>query len=518
MPAMDERRPDASWAAVVFLALLAAITLAALYAPRYQHRPRLLHKAAPVAQPATPKVELWLSTADRQLKMARQADVEMRVRGTLTADVVIDTSKKYQTIVGFGAAMTDSSAWLLENKLNALQRFILLHEIYGPPPGLNFYMMRLTIGASDFSLKPYTLDDVPLGQVDPQLSHFNVTPNVQDVIPAVREVLTINPGLRIIASSWSAPGWMKTSGSVIGGELLQQYESTFADYLIKYVDAYRGYGIPIFALTLQNEPAYIPLTYPGMGMPATTRARIIARYLGPKLANRTARTRILEWDHNWSHPEEPLAVLGDTNAAPYVDGVAWHCYEGNPTAQGRVHRAYPRKDTYISECSGGDWSSAQNGELLWFSRDLLIAGLRHWARGVVYWNLALDERHGPHFGGCALCKGVITIDSNTGAISRNDEYYAFAHFSRFILPGAVRINSTDTDKGIYNVAFQNVADGSIVLVMVNGNTDARHISVAQDQTRFEYTMPAQSVATFVWDPSQAVAWRQRVLWWLKRPR
>ena len=515
---MDERGPGSSRATTAFIALLTLFTLAALYAPRFEHPAAAPKATAPSAQAVMPVVEVWLSTADRRLKLTRQPDIEMSMRGAVSTDVVIDVHNTYQTIVGFGAAMTDSSAWLLENKLNALQRFILLHELYGPPPGLNFNMMRLTIGASDFSLKPYSLDDVPVGQVDPQLSHFNVTPNAHDVIPAVREVLTINPGLRIIASSWSAPGWMKSSGSLIGGELLAQYESAFADYLVKYLDAYRSYGIPIFALTLQNEPAYIPITYPGMGMPADTRARIIAQELGPKLANRKPKIRILEWDHNWSHPEEPLSVLADANAAPYIDGVAWHCYEGSPLAQGRVHRAYPQKDTYISECSGGDWASAANGELLWFSRDLLISGLRHWARGVVYWNLALDENHGPHYGGCALCKGVLTIDSKTGAVSRNDEYYAFAHFSRFVLPGAVRIGSTDTDKGIYNVAFQNAADGSIVLVMVNGNTDARHISVAQDQTRFDYTMPPQSVATFVWDPGQAGAWTQRVLWWLKRPR
>ncbi|HTV83903.1 MAG TPA: glycoside hydrolase family 30 beta sandwich domain-containing protein [Dyella sp.] len=518
---MDERKHQSNRVAAALTAVLALFTVLALTAPqalRLEQRVRADPGIVGSAYTDTTVVELWLSTADRRLKLARQPDIEMSARGPAATDIVIDTHKTYQTIVGFGAAMTDSSAWLLENKLGALQRFILLHELYGPPPGLNFNMMRVTIGASDFSLKPYTLDDVPSGQVDPQLTHFNIAPDLLDVIPAIHEVLAINPGLRIIASSWSAPGWMKTSGSVIGGTLLQQYESVFADYLVKYLDAYRDHGIPIFALTMQNEPAFIPATYPGMGMPAPTRARVIAQYLGPKLAKRKQKTSLLEWDHNWSHPEEPLSVLGDPKAAPYIDGVAWHCYEGVPTAQSRVHRAYPQKDTYISECSGGDWGSAMHGELLWFARDLLLAGLRHWARGVVYWNLALDENHGPHFGGCTLCKGIVLIDSRTGAISRNDEYYAFAHFSRFVLPGAVRIGSTDTDHGIYNVAFQNSADDSIVLVVVNGSAAARNIAVSQDHTRFEYIMPAQSVATFVWEPGQVGAWRQRLLWWLKKPR
>jgi len=512
---MDEREPGSRWAAVPLIALLVLVSLAALYALHIERtRPAL--KPALATGPALPVVELWVSTADRKLKLLQQPDIPMSVRGTSTADVVIDVQKTYQTMEGFGAAMTDSSAWLLQNKLNALQRAELLHELYGPPPNLDLNMMRLPIGASDFSLELYTMDDMPFGQVDPQLEHFNVAPNKTAIIPTVREVLSIDPDLHIIASSWTAPAWMKDSGNLLGGTLLEQYEGAYADYLVKYLDAFRSYGIPIFALTLQNEPNFEPITYPGMRLGSDQRARIISQYLGPKLAKRRSTTRILEWDHNWNHPEQPLAVLSNPDAARYIDGVAWHCYEGNPRAQGTVHRQFPDKDVYITECSGGDWASGINGELIWFSRDLLIAGIRQWARAVVYWNLALDENYGPHFGGCALCKGVVTIDSDTGAVSRNDEYYAIGHFSRFVLPGAVRVNSTATDKGLDNVAFQNTSDGSIVLVMVNSNEIVRHVSVAEGKTRFEYAMPPRSVATFVWSPDQAVAIVRRALWWLKR--
>jgi len=512
---MDERMPGSRWAAVPLIALLVLVSLAALYALHIERaRPAL--KPALATGPTLPVVELWVSTADRKLKLLQQPDIPMSVRGTSTADVVIDVQKTYQTMEGFGAAMTDSSAWLLQNKLNALQRAELLHELYGPPPNLDLNMMRLPIGASDFSLELYTMDDMPFGQVDPQLEHFNVAPNKTAIIPTVREVLSIDPDLHIIASSWTAPAWMKDSGNLLGGTLLEQYESAYADYLVKYLDAFRSYGIPIFALTLQNEPNFEPITYPGMRLSADQRARIVAQYLGPKLAKRKSATRILEWDHNWNHPEQPLAVLSNPDAARYIDGVAWHCYEGSPHAQGTVHRQFPDKDVYITECSGGDWASGINGELIWFSRDLLIAGIRQWARAVVYWNLALDENYGPHFGGCALCKGVVTIDSDTGAVSRNDEYYAIGHFSRFVLPGAVRVNSTATDKGLDNVAFQNASDGSIVLVMVNSDENVRHVSVAEGKTRFEYKMPPRSVATFVWSPDQAVAIVRRALWWLKK--
>ncbi|NMW23865.1 glycosyl hydrolase [Rhodanobacter denitrificans] len=499
---MDERDGVSGWMAIAAVALISLLALVALYAPR-RERFAVEAKVIPAPHPVTAPVRLWLSTADRRLRLARQPDIETSAHESLPTDVVIDIGKKYQSIVGFGAALTDSSAWLLQNKLNERQRGALLQELFGPPPGLNLNMTRLTIGASDFSLQHYTLDDLPAGEADPQLLHFNVASNLRDVIPSVREILSVNPQLRIIASPWSAPAWMKTSANLIGGELLPQFESAYADYLVKYLDTYRGYGIPIFALTLQNEPGFVPVTYPGMEMPAATRARIIAQYLGPALASRKPKTRILGWDHNWDAPEQPLGVLADPDAARYVDGIAWHCYSGTSSAQSDVHRAYPGKDAYITECSGGDWESARNGELMWFARDLLLAGLRHWARGVVYWNLVLDEQHGPHFGGCDLCKGVVTIDSRTGEVSRNDEYYAFAHFSRFVLPGAVRVGSGETDKEINNVAFQNASDGSVVLVMVNSHADARRVFVTQDQTRFQYTLPPQSVATFVWDPDQA---------------
>ncbi|MEO8998643.1 MAG: glycoside hydrolase family 30 beta sandwich domain-containing protein [Rhodanobacter sp.] len=514
---MDERKGIPGWMAIASIALMTLLALAALYAPHRRH-PVAIPKARPATHPVMPAVQLWLSTADRRLRLTRQPDIEMSAREPVPADVVIDIRKTYQSIVGFGAALTDSSAWLLQNKMSEQQRSTLLQELFGPPPNLDLNMLRLTIGASDFSRQQYTLDDLPFGQVDPPLLHFNVAANLHDVIPTVREVMAVDPQLRIIASPWSAPAWMKNSENLIGGELLPQYESTYADYLVKYLDAYRGYGIPIFALTVQNEPGFIPLTYPGMALPAATRARLIAQYLGPALAKRKLKTRILGWDHNWDQPEQPLSMLADPDVERYIDGIAWHCYSGSPYAQSRVHRANPQKDAYITECSGGDWESSKNGELLWFTRDLLLGGLRQWARGIVYWNLALDEQHGPHFGGCDACKGVVTIDSRTGEVSRNDEYYAFAHFSRFVLPGAVRVGSTATGKGLDNVAFQNAADGSVVLVMVNSRAEARRVSVMQGKTRFQYTLPAQSVATFVWNPDQAGAWIRRVLGWFESAR
>lgn len=501
---MDEPRGISRWIGIASLALITTLALMALH---LAHRPLPAQAlpVIPVLHPAGPTVQLWLSTQDRRLRLARQPDVLISSTGPSPADVVVNIHKTYQTIVGFGAALTDASAWLIQNRLDEAQRRALLRELFGPAPGLNFNMTRLTIGASDFSLQPYTLDDLPAGDVDPELQHFNIAANLRAVIPTVHEVLAIDPDLKIIASPWSAPAWMKTSANLIGGTLLEQYESAYAQYLVKYVDAYRSAGIPIFALTVQNEPGFLPLTYPGMELSAVQRARIIAQYLGPALAARKPATRILGWDHNWDEPEQPMSVLSDADAARYMDGIAWHCYRGAPNAQTEVHVAYPRKDAFITECSGGDWPSSENGELLWFARDLLLGGLRNWARGVVYWNLALDEKYGPHFGGCDTCKGIVTIDSGTGEIHRNDEYYAFAHFSRFVLPGAVRVWSTDTGNDIKNVAFQNADDGKAVLVLINARTEPHTVSVQQAGIHFQYAMPAQSVATFVWDADQTVS-------------
>ena len=493
---MAEPRGVPVWLATATIALFSVL---ALLAPHGRRAPVPATRPAPLhwVMPPAPTVQLWLSTADRRLQLARQPDIPL-TRSSAPATIVIDTQHRLQTITGFGAALTDASAWLIEQKLGDAQREAFLREMFGPPPGLNLTMTRLTIGASDFSLSHYTLDDMPAGQVDPTLAHFNVVPNLAYLIPVVQQALAINPKLRIIASPWSAPAWMKTSASLLGDSLLEAYESAFADYLVRYVDTYRRYGIPIFALTVQNEPMFQPQTYPGMALPDDARTRLIGQYLGPALARRQPKTLLLGWDHNWDDPMQPLAVLADPVAAGYIDGIAWHCYRGAPIAQTQVHQAYPDKDVYITECSGGDWASAKNGELLWFARDLLLGGLRNWARGVVYWNLVLDQHHGPHAGGCANCKGMVTLDTTTGAIHRNDEYYAFAHYSRFVLPGATRVESTATGKGIDNVAFENAGHGPLVLVVVNSDTAPRAVDVRQADRRLSYTMPPASVATFVW--------------------
>jgi glucosylceramidase len=448
-------------------------------------------------------VRVWVTTADRSQQLARAADA---VLGRVTAGpatIEIETARRYQWMIGFGAAITDASAWLIRSRMDDAQRAALMQELFGPAPALEISFVRLTIGASDFSPAHYSLDDRPGGETDPALAHFSIAPIRDTVVPVVRDALSLNHALRVMASPWSAPGWMKTSGALIHGTLLPQFYGAFASYLVKFVDAMQAQEIPIYALTVQNEPHFDTHDYPGMLLDADARAQLIGNYLGPALAKRATTTRILDWDHNWDRPQEPLQVLGNPLAAAFIAGVAWHCYAGKVAAQDQVHLAHPDKDAYLTECSGGDWGAPSESSLLTMTRELIIDSTRAWARGVLLWNLALDESAGPHLGGCTTCRGLVTINSRTGAVTRNDDYYVIAHASRFVRPGAQRVESNETDLSLANVAFQN-PDGSLVLIVANSATSPRALSVRSRDHEFRYTLPGASVATFVWAQRDAV--------------
>ena len=450
-------------------------------------------------QPAPADVSVWITTADHTRALAPSAPAGFAGRASARPQIVVDDTQRFQEIVGFGASLTDSSAWLIQHMLDARQRDALLKELFGREGnGLGLSFSRLTIGASDFSRHHYSLNDTPDGTPDPDLKHFSIDQNRGDVIPVARAMLAINPQLKIMASPWSAPGWMKDSNSLIQGRLLPQYYDAFSRYLLRYVDAYAAEGIPIFALTVQNEPDYEPKDYPGMRLNAPARARLIGDHLGPMIARRGSGPLIFDWDHNWDKPEEPMGVLSDPVAGNYVDAVAWHCYGGDVAAQSPVHDAFPDKDAYMTECSGGDWEPVRSGGLPLQMKNIIIRSMRHWARGALFWNLALDENNGPYAGGCHTCRGVVTIDSRTGEITRTDEYYALAHASRFVRPGAHRIASSGPTDDLDNVAFRNADDGSLVLLVSNSAIQPRRFSVAHGERRFAYTLPARSVATFVW--------------------
>jgi len=414
-----------------------------------------------------------------------------------TIRIDVDTAITYQEMVGFGAAITDASAWLIQTKLSPAQREALLQDLFGRTTGIGLSFTRLTIGASDFSRTHYSFDDVPAGEADSALARFSIDANRADVLPVVKRALAINPSLEVMASPWSAPAWMKTTGSLIKGTLRAEAYAAFADYLRRYVQAYEAEGVPIFAITLQNEPHFEPENYPGMRLTPSQRADVIRNHVGPLFERSGVTTHILDWDHNWDEPESPLAVLADSSARKYVAGIAWHCYKGDVAAQTPVHDAYPEKDVYFTECSGGQWAPNWADNLVWYTRTLIIGSTRGWAKGVLLWNLALDESHGPHLGGCGDCRGVVTIDSKTGAVTRNEEYYALAHASRFVRPGARRIASTAAADSVETVAFRN-SDASKALIAVNAAKAERTFAVRSGERSFRFTLPAGAVVTFRW--------------------
>jgi len=445
-------------------------------------------------------VQVYVTTGDRARLLHREANLSFSdAPASATATIDVDEARQYQEMVGFGASLTDASAWLIQHKMTPSQRDSLLRDLFGREHGgAAFSFVRVDMGASDFARSHYSYDDMPAGQTDPTLAHFSIEPDRAETIPILQRALAINPRLSVMASPWSAPAWMKTSGSMIKGTLRPEAYAPFALYFRKFIEAYAAEGVPIYAITVQNEPHFEPENYPGMRLDPAARARFAGEHLGPLFARTGIRTRILDWDHNWDEPNSPLQVLADSTARRFVSGVAWHCYGGEVATQSVVRDAYPDKDVFFTECSGGAWAPRFADNLVWTVRNLIIGATRNWARGVLMWNLALDEEHGPHLGGCGDCRGIVTINSSTGAVTRNEEYYAFAHASRFVRPGARRIASSSAVEGLESVAFRNADDGSKALIVVNTNPDEKAFIVRVSGRSVRYAVPAGAVVTLVW--------------------
>ena len=441
---------------------------------------------------------MWLTSADGAQRLAPQPLQRPVGSASGSEAVTIDTAKHFQKMYGFGAAMTDASAEVL-SELAADKRRAIMTELFSRVNGgLGLSFTRLTLGASDFSTHDYSYDDSPGNAPDPQLRYFSIEPARKYVLPRVREALRINPDLLVMISPWSAPAWMKTTRSLIKGQLVPQYYPAFANYLARTVEAFGKEGVPLSMLTIQNEPNFEPENYPGERIDPPQRAEIIGHYVGPTFKRLGLGTKILDWDHNWDKPQMPLAVLANPAARQFISGVAWHCYNGDVSAQGPVHDAYPDKNAWVTECSGGEWSPNYSQVLGWMTDELIIGASNNWARGTLLWNLALNPAHGPHTGGCSDCRGVITVDPATGQITRNVEYYVLGHASRFIVPGAYRVASVSRAKGISVAAFIN-PDGSRVAIL-HQKTDEGRVELAIDGERYSLNLPAGSVATLRWKP------------------
>jgi glucosylceramidase len=436
--------------------------------------------------------QAWLTTPDQKSLLANVAVQPAQVGAAV---IELLPNEQHQRMVGFGAAITEASAWVLNHRMTPEQRNKVLRELFTRQDGgLGFEFTRLTIGASDFSREHYSLDDMPPGGSDMALEHFSIAREEADVLPVTREALALNPQLKVMASPWSAPGWMKSGDSLIQGTLRDDRQEVFARYLVRYAEEVKRLGVPLFALTVQNEPHFEPGDYPGMRLRPRQRAEVIKK-LGPMLQAKGLPVQILDWDHNWDEAYSPLSTLSDEGARRWISGVAWHCYGGDPSVQSMVSRQYPKLDVWLTECSGGLWDPDWNKRLPWAVHHLVIGATRNGARGVLMWNLVLDDKHGPHKGGCTDCVGIVNLQAD-GSLSRSIEYYAFGHVSRFVVQGARRIGSETKGgdvTGLEHVAFQN-PDGSVVLVVGN---------LGKSEQRFNargagFTLPAGSIVTLVY--------------------
>jgi glucosylceramidase len=443
------------------------------------------------------KVEMYESSTDLKESLQEKDALTFGDVRLPALTININSAKAYQQMEGFGASITDSSGWLLYNKLDAAQRKDLMEKLFDRVHGIGLDFIRQPMGASDFALDDYSYDDLPAGQTDPDLKHFSIAHDQAYIIPILREALAVNPHLKIVATPWSAPGWMKTSGELIDGRLLPSAYESFAKYFVKFVQAYEAAGIPIYAVTMQNEPMYIPKDYPGMGMSAAEQTVFLRDNLGPAFREAHLKAKILVFDHNWNLIDYPITLLEDAKATSFTGGIATHCYGGTPAAQEELHSRFPEQGIWLTECSGGDW---QTGRILEEQARLIIGSTRHWAKSVVLWNLALDQDHGPYKGGCKTCRGVVTITDSSlpSTVTMTVDYVALGHVSKFVVPGAYRIESNTFDHGnLEDVAFRN-PDGSIVLFVLNGSNQPVPFNVEWRGKYFSPTLQGGSVATFRW--------------------
>ncbi|CCH53992.1 Glucan endo-1,6-beta-glucosidase [Fibrisoma limi BUZ 3] len=439
-------------------------------------------------------VEVWLTNPDGSALFVKQP-------GTLTFDkatsqhptITIDPSKTYQTIDGFGYTLTGGSAMLID-QMELKAKAALLKELFSTEGnGIGVSYLRVSIGASDLDDRVFSYDDLPDGQTDVKLEKFSLEPDRKHLIPVLKQILAINPTIKILGSPWSPPTWMKTNNNSKGGSLKPEYFDTYAQYFVKYIQGMKAEGIPIDAITIQNEPLH-PGNNPSLLMLPEDQATFIKKSLGPAFQQANIDTKIVLYDHNADRPDYPITILNDPEARKYVDGSAFHLYAGPIEALSKVHDAYPDKHLYFTE----QWIGAPGnlkGDLAWHVKTLIIGATRNWARTVLEWNLAADPNQKPHTeGGCTQCLGAITIDGNT--VTRNPAYYNVAVASKFVRPGSVRIAS-NTSEMLPNVAFKTPDGGTALIVFNNGNASQTFTIQYQGKTATA-TLPQGSVGTYVW--------------------
>jgi glucosylceramidase len=444
-------------------------------------------------QPIKPaKVNVWITRPDQSALLQKQAaPLTFGKLNNSYPTITVNENQKYQQIDGFGFTLTGGSAVLI-NKVPLQARKHLLNELFSTKGnGIGISYLRISIGASDLNSEVFTYDDMPAGQTDVKLSKFSLAKDA-DVISLLKEILKINPNIKILGSPWTAPSWMKTNESSKGGSLKPEYYQVYAQYLTKYIQLMKAEHINIDAITPQNEPLN-PKNNPSMVMEAAQQTEFIKNNLGPAFKAAGVKTKIITYDHNADRPDYPIDILKDPEARKYVDGSAFHLYGGKIEALTTVHNAYPDKNIYFTEQwvgAPGDFASNLN----WHINHLIIGATRNWSRNVLEWNLAADSTYSPHTpGGCTECLGAITVENN---ITRNVAYYIIGHASKFVPQGSVRIASNISGDFV-NVAFKT-PQGKKVLIVINNGKNSGSFNISYKGKAAAYKLSAGAVGSFVW--------------------
>ncbi|MBN8851823.1 MAG: glucosylceramidase [Sphingobacteriales bacterium 50-39] len=443
-----------------------------------------------------PDIGFYLTKADGSVLFQQQASLTFKTASPTGPIITVDSTKTYQTIDGFGYCLTGGSATLI-NHMSAGDRQSLLSELFGTDGAhLGVSYLRVSIGASDLSDRVFSYDDSgTAANPDTNLVHFDLGEDKTDLIPVLQQILTLAPNIKILASPWSAPVWMKDNDTSVAGTLQPQYYKVYAQYFVKYIQAMKALGITIDAITPQNEPQN-PYNNPSMVLSSAQEADFIKNSLGPALQTAGLSTKIICWDHNCDQYSYPEDILKDAAAAAFVDGSAFHLYAGDISALSTVHNDYPNKNIYFTEQYVGGPSNF-GGDFDWHVRNLIIGASRNWSRNVLEWNLAADPNYNPHTpGGCSNCLGALTIASTGTLVSRNTAYYIIAHASKFVRPGSLRIDS-NVPGTMRNVAFLT-PDGKKVLIAMNDSGSPQTFNIAYKSWYVQLALGAGDVGTFVW--------------------
>lgn len=451
----------------------------------------------PVADPSQPipslvgtEVAVWRSSEDGGERLSPQPGFRFEPLARSSRAVIhVDDTVRYQSVLGLGSSLEHSTCYNL-SLLPVEQRERVMESLVHPERGIGMNLMRICIGTSDFAPGPfYTYHDLPAGQEDPRLERFSIERDRDYVLPVLQLAQRLNPELRWVASPWTPPPWMKTNGRYGGGSLRPECYPYYAEYLVRFIEAYRREGIEIHALTVQNEPEFGPEAYPSCRWTAEQQRDFIRDHLGPLFEARGIRTLIWVFDHNFNNPGFPATILRDPEAARHVEGSAFHLYEGKPAAMSKLQREFPDKSLYFTEGSVYGAGGALD----------IISYFRNWARNYNAWVTLIDHQGKPNVSGFHDCDPtIIVLNRDTLQTEYRSDYFIYGQFMKFIRRGAVRVESSGGARRKFGHAAFHHPEGILVLVVANaGDREARFLVRSRDG-QFESNLPARTVATYTW--------------------